>query len=70
MKYLMLVITEPVVDGVDPVKEIERWVEDHDASGARFFGPTFFPRACAFCAACRFSMSCSGASATTSPSVS
>ena len=43
MKYLMLVITEPVVDGVDPVKEIERWVEDHDASGARFFGDRLAP---------------------------
>src|SRR3954449_378528 len=43
MKYLMLVLTEPIVDGVEPAKEIEDWVEEHDASGARFFGDRLAP---------------------------
>lgn len=38
MKYLMLVLTEPISQPVAPAKDIEEWVEAHDASGARFFG--------------------------------
>ena len=38
MKYLMLVISEPVAQPVAGQDDVEPWVEEHDASGARFFG--------------------------------
>jgi hypothetical protein len=38
MKYLMLVLTEPIANPVTPSKDIEAGVDTHDASGVRFFG--------------------------------
>ena len=38
MQYLMLVLVEPIADPVPEVKDIDQWVADHDASGARIFG--------------------------------
>ncbi|MFV0287586.1 MAG: YciI family protein [Demequina sp.] len=38
MKYLMLVLTEPVDDPAGGPDDIDRWVSTHDASGARVFG--------------------------------
>lgn len=43
MKYLMLVMEETVVDGVDGPDDIERWVDEHDASGARVWGDRLAP---------------------------
>jgi hypothetical protein len=43
MKYLMLVLTEPIAEPVEPAVDIEDWVERHDASGARFFGDRLAP---------------------------
>jgi len=38
MKYLMLVLTEPIAEPVGGGNDIDTWVETHDASGERFFG--------------------------------
>ncbi len=44
MKYLMLVGVEAVEDPIElPDDDIERWVETHDASGARFYGDRLAP---------------------------
>ncbi len=43
MKYLMLVITEPVTDPGEGTLEIEDWVERHDATGTRFYGDRLAP---------------------------
>lgn len=44
MKYLMLVGVEEVEDPIElPEDDIERWVETHDASGARAFGDRLAP---------------------------
>lgn len=44
MKYLMLVGVEPVDNPIAlPDNDIERWVETHDASGARFYGDRLAP---------------------------
>lgn len=44
MKYLMLVGVEEVADPIElPEDDIERWVETHDASGARFYGDRLAP---------------------------
>ena len=43
MKYLLLIGTEEITDGVDGPDDIERWVAEHDASGARFFGDRLAP---------------------------
>lgn len=43
MKYLMLVGTEVIDDPLDTPDDIERWVTEHDASGARFFGDRLAP---------------------------
>ena len=41
MKYALLVLTEPVADPVPEDKDIEAWVDTHDASGARVWGDRF-----------------------------
>jgi Uncharacterized protein conserved in bacteria len=38
MKYLMLALTEPIAGPVGGGKDIDGWVDTHDASGERFFG--------------------------------
>jgi len=38
MKYLMLVLTEPIEEPVSGGDDIDAWVDAHDASGERFFG--------------------------------
>ena len=38
MKYLILVLTEPIEDPVAGGNDIDTWVNRHDASGERFFG--------------------------------
>lgn len=38
MKYLMLVLTEPIADIASGGVDIDEWVAEHDASGARLFG--------------------------------
>ncbi|MCR6712277.1 MAG: YciI family protein [Demequina sp.] len=38
MKYLMTVLVEKVDEPAAGAPDIERWVEEHDASGERFFG--------------------------------
>ncbi len=38
MRYLMLVCTEPIEDPAGGPDDIERWVETHNASGARVWG--------------------------------
>lgn len=38
MRYLMLVLTEPIADPVYGGKDIDSWVDTYDASGERFFG--------------------------------
>ncbi|MGC4175473.1 YciI family protein [Demequina sp.] len=44
MKYLMTVLVEPVMEPADgEARDIEEWVADHDASGARFFGDRLAP---------------------------
>jgi hypothetical protein len=44
MKYLMLVAVEPIDDPITPPEgDIERWVETHDSSGARFYGDRLAP---------------------------
>ena len=44
VKYLMTVGVEPIVDPADGEgKDIERWVAENDASGARFFGDRLAP---------------------------
>lgn len=43
MKYLMLVMTEPVADPVPEDMDIEAWVQAFDSSGERFFGDRLAP---------------------------
>jgi len=43
MKFLMTVGVEPIADPVDGGVDIETWVENHDASGARFWGDRLAP---------------------------
>jgi hypothetical protein len=44
MKYLMTVLVERIDDPADDEgRDIEEWVADHDASGARFFGDRLAP---------------------------
>lgn len=38
MKFLMLVLTEPIASPVPEDKNIDEWVTTHDASGARILG--------------------------------
>lgn len=38
MKYLMLVLTEPIAEPAGGGNDIDTWVNTHDASGERFFG--------------------------------
>lgn len=38
MKYLMLVLTEPIAEPVGGGNDIQSWVDAHDGSGERFFG--------------------------------
>ena len=38
MRYLMLVCTEPIEDPAGGPDDIDRWVGEHDASGARVWG--------------------------------
>ena len=41
MKYAWVVLTDPVADPVPEDKDIEAWVDIHDASGARVWGDRF-----------------------------
>lgn len=43
MKYLMLVGVEEISEPVEGPDNIEEWVDEHDASGARFFGDRLAP---------------------------
>ncbi|GIG55152.1 YciI family protein [Demequina activiva] len=43
MKYLMLVLTEPIADPIEGDDDPTAWVEEHDATGARFFGDRLAP---------------------------
>jgi len=43
MKYLLLVGTEQITDRVEGPDNIEEWVAENDASGARFWGDRLAP---------------------------
>ncbi|WP_084106490.1 YciI family protein [Demequina sp. NBRC 110056] len=43
MKYLMLVLTEPIEEPLPGDDDVEPWVHRHDESGARFFGDRLAP---------------------------
>lgn len=43
MKYLMLVLTEAVEDPAGGPDDIDRWVSEHDGTGARVFGDRLAP---------------------------
>ncbi|MDE0572219.1 YciI family protein [Demequina sp. B12] len=43
MRFLMLVMTEPIDDPLPGEDDVEPWVQRHDASGARVFGDRLAP---------------------------